>query len=428
MIERGRHLRLSVASATRRLRSRLVPKPANDSRQTDSRRFQWLARPAFWLGLNPSSTVLLEVEDRQSGEIHRTALVLVTLDRNHYVVSREGEAEWVRNVRASEGEAVIRRRNSLPVKLVEVPVEERPRVIAAYLNQAKGAGSEATEQEAHASFGLDPDPSLDEIAAIAEHHAVFRILRRANEPTARQAQREGEMVRIEAERGEMPIYLATPTGAGPWPGVVLIHDIFGMTTDLKNHADWLASEGFLAAAPDLQYWGLRTRCLFATLRQMSAREGSLFNDVTSLQRWLADREDCTGKIGVMGFCLGGGFAVLLSSGYGYGASSVNYGGVPEDALTLLANACPMVGSFGGKDEGLADAPIRLEQVLSEHGIDHDIKVYPDAGHSFLNDHVRSEIPLWAVVMGARSESPYHEASAVDARKRIVAFFETHLGE
>lgn len=234
-------------------------------------------------------------------------------------------------------------------------------------------------------------------------------------------------VTINGAKGEMPVYVAAPATDGPWPGVIVISDALGMTTDLRNQADWLAGEGYLAAAPDLYYWGGRIRCMFSLIRQALAREGRVFDDLEVIRTWLSDDTDCSGRIGVIGFCLGGGFALLLAGIGNYQASSVNYGSVPKDAETLLAGACPIVASYGARDPTLRKAPAFLEQVLSANGVPHDIKVYDDAGHAFMNDPDPADVPRWAMIAGAMSRSTYHEPSAIDARRRIVAFFDTHLG-
>jgi dienelactone hydrolase len=133
-------------------------------------------------------------------------------------------------------------------------------------------------------------------------------------------------VTIQAARGEMPAYLSLPKGAGPWPGVVVIHDAAGMTRDLHRQAAWLALEGFLALAPDLFYWGGRWRCLFAAIRNPAHP----LPDLDVSRAWLAARDDCTGRIGVIGFCMGGGLALMLAADHAFSVASVNYGGLTRD--------------------------------------------------------------------------------------------------
>jgi len=233
-------------------------------------------------------------------------------------------------------------------------------------------------------------------------------------------------VSIAGAHGEMPAYVAVPAGGAPWPGIVVVHDALGMSGDLQRQADWLAGEGFLAAAPDLYYWGRRLTCFRTVVRDVARGHGGAFDDLDAVRSWLVRHRECTGTTGVIGFCMGGGFAVLLAPGHGYSAASVNYGGLPKDVDAFLAGACPIVASYGAKDRTLRGAAERLERALARNGVAHDVKEYPDAGHAFLNDHRDADVPKVMTVIAWLTRSEYHEPSALDARRRIVDFFRVHL--
>ena len=209
-------------------------------------------------------------------------------------------------------------------------------------------------------------------------------------------------------------------GTGPWPGVVVIQDALGLSDDIKAQADRLAANGYLAFAPDL-YSGRGIRCVLATLAASRSGKGPAYEDIEAARRWLVDRQDCTGSVGIIGFCMGGGFALLSAPRYDFAASSVNYGEVPKD-VERLRGACPIVGSYGGRDWTLRGRAKRLEHALTELGVAHDIKEYPGAGHSFMN---KVETPLPGQVVHF-SGFDYHEEASEDSWRRILAFFEEHL--
>ncbi len=219
-------------------------------------------------------------------------------------------------------------------------------------------------------------------------------------------------------------YLATPAvGSGPWPGVVVIHDAIGLGDVTRIHADTLAAAGYVAVAPDLYSRGGLRRCVKDTFRSLARGQGRPFDDIDFVRRWLADRADCTGRVGIIGFCMGGGFA-LMSANRGFAASAPNYGELPKDLDAALAGACPIVASYGARDLALKGAAPKLEAALSAAGVPHDVKEYPGVGHSFLD---RFNVGPFTPVMRAVGLG-YDHATSEDAWARILRFFAEHVAD
>lgn len=224
--------------------------------------------------------------------------------------------------------------------------------------------------------------------------------------------------------GSQPLraILEIPTTPGPWPGVVMIHEAFGLEEVMQRQAKRLAAAGFLTLAVDLYSAGGAKRCLVPTMTSMLRGHGKAFTDIEVARSWLVESPDCTGKIGVIGFCMGGGFA-MVSAG-DFDAASVNYGQLPRKLDEAVVDACPIVGSFGGKDFSLRGAAAKLETALDNAGIENDVKEYPTAGHAFLNDAEAGPKVLRPLerIVGIGPDP----VAVQDAWKRIDSFFERHL--
>ena len=210
----------------------------------------------------------------------------------------------------------------------------------------------------------------------------------------------------------MEAYLALPDGEGPFPGVVVIHEILGLNENIRQIARRFSQEGYAALGVDLFSTGSRVACLLRIFHGMLLRP--LTNGVVAdlraaldfLKRWPeVDPE----RTGVIGFCMGGSYALQLACVEDdLRVASVFYGMNPRP-LEVVARACPIVGSYPEKDF-TASAARQLEPLLEEYSVPHDIKIYPEARHSFFNDTGRA----------------YHPGAAADAWRRTLAFFDAYL--
>jgi carboxymethylenebutenolidase len=230
-----------------------------------------------------------------------------------------------------------------------------------------------------------------------------------------------------AHGGSQPLrgYLARPAGDGPWPGVVMVHEAFGLTDVQQRLADRLARAGYLTLAVDLFSQGGTRRCLVSTVRASMSGQGRAYADLETGREHLRESADCTGRIGVIGFCMGGGFALQVANRGEYDAAAANYGMLPKDIDAAMAGACPVVGSYGGRDRQLKGAAATLDAALTRAGVVHDVKEYPTAGHAFLND-AETGPRLLRPLMRVTHMGPDPEA-APDAWRRIESFFQAQLG-
>lgn len=218
---------------------------------------------------------------------------------------------------------------------------------------------------------------------------------------------------------------AAPAGAQKHPGVIVIHEIFGLNDDIRRITGRVADLGYAALAPDLyDRRGPRLLCIARTMRTLGRGEGEAFQDLDAARKFLQQQPAVdSSRIGVIGFCMGGGFALMFAARAPLGVAATFYGDVPETA-DQLRGVCPVIGGYGGQDRMFAAHGRRLEKILTELGIDHDVKIYPDAGHSFMS---QNHGLLASIGRIGPMKAGYNPAAAEDSWQRIEAFFARHLG-
>lgn len=254
----------------------------------------------------------------------------------------------------------------------------------------------------------DETPAQHEPATTSIHTA---ILGQAPPPS-------GEHVRYVPGDESTVGYLAVPDGDGPFPSVILIHEWNGLVDRIRQVADAFAQEGYVALAADL-YSGRTGSNRDENLALVTeAREDpdALIANLNAAQHFLRERPDVSGKVGVMGWCFGGG--VALSYGLGgeqHDATAIFYGRLVEDPEILRSMHHPVYGTFAQNDQGIPpDQVERFAATLDAIGVENDIHVYDHVNHGF-----------WLYV---DSDPETNEVPALNAWQRLKAFLERTLGQ
>jgi carboxymethylenebutenolidase len=228
--------------------------------------------------------------------------------------------------------------------------------------------------------------------------------------------------------GSMAYTVVLPEGSPPaegWPGVVVLYEFLGLAPEILAVGDRFAERGWAAFIPDYLSAGRRLGCLVRAGQEVrSGRQGPLTATLAASARACADRPDVDGaRMAVIGFCIGGGLALLLGTveDLGLRAVSANYGDVPRQEV--LATSPPVVASYGGRDllfRGKADV---LRRRLDACGVANDVEVYPEAGHSFMTE---GRHPVLAAISLPMRLGHVPEA-AEDAWKRVFAWLDRYAG-
>ena len=209
--------------------------------------------------------------------------------------------------------------------------------------------------------------------------------------------------------------LYLPSGSGRHPAVIVIHEFWGLNDWVKEQAANLASHGYVALAVDLYRGEVANDPETAHELMRALPQDRAVRDLTAAYAYLESRRDVDKvRIGGIGWCMGGGYALQLAIHEpSLKAVSINYGALATDPADLGRIHASVIGNFGGQDHGIPASSIdAFAAQLKKQKVPVDMKIYPDAGHAFENPN---------------NKTGYRAADAADAQQRSLTLFASSLG-
>jgi carboxymethylenebutenolidase len=243
--------------------------------------------------------------------------------------------------------------------------------------------------------------------------AVFLVGLFAAILVARAADPKTEMVKFPSGKDTIEGFLAVPEQPGRYPGVIVIHEWWGLNDWVKEQTQKIAEQGYVVLAVDLYRGKTATDPNEAHELMRGLPQDRAVRDMQAAFDYLAARKDVNGRIGSVGWCMGGGYSLQLAIHQPrLAACVVNYGALPTDPNDIQQIGAPVLGNFGGQDHGITPADVKaFQKSLTVLGRYVDIKIYDDAGHAFENPN---------------NQTGYKPADAADAWARTIAFLKKAL--
>jgi carboxymethylenebutenolidase len=183
-------------------------------------------------------------------------------------------------------------------------------------------------------------------------------------------------------------YVASPSGEGPFPVVIMIHEFFGLNESIVGKAEGLAQEGYLVIAPDT-FRGSTTAWIPRAIYQVITNKPEKVNqDLDSVYAWIkAQPNAAADRVGIVGFCYGGRASLSYSlHNDQLAATAIFYGSPVTDPQVLRSLPGPVLGIFGGADNSIPVEDVHaFEAALNQAGIPNEITIYEDQPHAFVTD-------------------------------------------